>query len=57
MTAITPTIAVYDITAGDANVDAALLATWKGTLTYNHIYGWSVVAISNGRLRYTIVYD
>ena len=54
--AIAPVIAVYDLVVSDPDTDAALLATWENALTITTFYGWNVVAISNSRLRYTIVY-
>ena len=55
--ALTITIAVFDLAVTEPVADAASLATWKGTLTITHVYGWDVVALSNTKLRYTIAYD
>ena len=54
--AITPTIAVFDLNVSDPDTDAAALKVWEDALTITTFYGWNVVAISNTKLRYTIVY-
>lgn len=54
--AITPTIAVFDLDVSDRVTDAAALKVWEDGITITTIYGWSVVPISNSRLRYTLVY-
>ena len=55
--ALTITIAVKDLNISDAVTDAAALKVWEDALTISHVYGWSVIPISNSRARYTIVYD
>jgi hypothetical protein len=54
--ALTLTSATKDITVGDATSEA-LLESWIDGLTVAHVYGFTCVALSNTRLRYTIVYD
>ena len=53
---ITPTIAVFDLDVSDPDTDAAALKVWEDAISITTIYGWSVVQISNSRLRYTLVY-
>jgi hypothetical protein len=51
--ALTLTTATKDINVTDA---ATVLEVWIDGLTINNIYGFTCVAISNTRYRYTILY-
>jgi len=55
--AITPTIAVFDLTVADEVADAASLKVWEDAITITHVYGWCVTPLGNSRFRYTLVYD
>jgi hypothetical protein len=54
--ALALTTGTKDIYVGDATSEA-LLETWIDSLTVAHVYGFNAVALSNTRIRYTIVYD
>jgi len=53
--ALTLTTATQDITVGNTTSEA-LLETWIDGLTINTVEGFTCVAISNTKVRYTIVY-
>jgi hypothetical protein len=55
MTALVLATATKDITVGDATSEAAL-ETWIDSLSVTSVQGFNAVALSNTRIRYTILY-